>query len=133
MRRYASSVRFVRSVWPLVSGWNAVDSRWSIPSMEVSSIQNLDAKVVPLSVTISLGRPWLATTFRVNAYASSLALWPSLLGWLLVFLVCWLFTTQMLSYSLLVSGSLDGGSLTMRSHDIAVQGASGTGSGWSLP
>jgi hypothetical protein len=71
-RRYCSSVWFVRSVCPSISGWKAEDSWMSTPRSSNKRRHNLDANWGPLSDTISSGSPCSRTIpSRINWAVSS--------------------------------------------------------------
>ena len=60
--RYYSIVAFIRSVWPSVCRWKAVDILCPIPRWFQSCSQNVEANQGPLSVAIITGSPWRRTT-----------------------------------------------------------------------
>jgi len=57
-RSMSSRVRLVRSDWPSVSGWNAVDMPSLVPVRPKRLCQKLLAKRGSRSDIILLGRPW---------------------------------------------------------------------------
>jgi hypothetical protein len=92
-----------------------VDSFHLIPIWSISDFQNLDVKSLSLSEMIDSSVPWSAMICHRNVYAKSIAFEASMYGNMWTYLVNQSMITNMLSYSTLVIGSFNDGSLVMKS------------------
>ncbi len=126
-RRVVSRSWFIRSIWPLDSGWNPDDRLAVAPTSLQKAPQNRDENWGPRSETISRGIPNTRKTWFMRSSAVSLAegnfgrgmnraalenrsktTWMTVLPW-------------------------DGGSPVTKSRERCDHGLRGTGNGWSSP
>ena len=133
MRRYCSIIWLRRSVCPSVCGCPAVERLSFVPSLDHKVCQNLAVKSLSLSVMNLSGMPKSDMIDLITMYASSGAVMVSLSGMNLVYLVNRSTITRIASHSCFVPGSMDFGSLTMKSIVTSLQGRFGAPCGCSKP
>jgi len=126
-RRYCSILAFIRSVWPFVWGWNAVDICQSIPRRLHIWPQKVEVNWGPQFERIVAGSRWRRTTSRKNNLAIPIAL---IIVWRGI--KCRIFeslstTTQ------ITSNPSHSGNPTTKSTEISSHGSSGTDSGRRTP
>ena len=118
----------VISVWPSVYGWNAVDIFKSVPSIRISSCQNLAVNLGLRSDTMLYGTPCNRTIFSRYAFAHAAALVSAVNG-----IKCVCFENLSTTTYTESPPTLFYGISVMKSMLTCYHGLSGTGSGYSLP
>src|SRR5271157_2790563 len=96
-------------------------------------VQNFDVNSLSLSKTKSSGRPWLAMMVASTKYTNLSAMIVSVVGTKCAILVNRSTPTQIESQTVREEGSIDGGSLTMKSIDTDAQALPFRARGLSFP
>src|SRR3982074_2723675 len=93
----------------------------------MSDFQNFEVNNLSLSKIISSSNPWFAMTTLRKVYASSIASLASLYGMKCLYFISLSVMTKIESYMTFVIGSLESGSLTIKSKAINFHAPCGVG------